>query len=177
MTKLEIGQTYLDRTAKEIKITRAVTSNEEAFAVGYRFEGEYVVKGVNHRREILLFDGNGKNVLNVVSTPSDIVCRLTGISVFDIDIGSQVGDMHGHQITKGTYKDWELSQSFEIPKDMFEPMYDKLGNDKPYSGKTGYVVSTTEDVRGNASAILIIYEYDGAFRCAHLIAPEWKLFI
>ncbi len=104
--------------------------------------------------------------------------KLDGtVSFDDITLGDIVGDMHGHQILSGKFKDWEMHSPFELTEDMFTDMWVKLNVNKPVSNKMGYIVSAVEDVYGNASQLMVIYQYDFAYHCTFMIAPQWKKLI
>jgi hypothetical protein len=177
MPTLQLGKIHLDRQGNEVLITRALTASDRGYARGFRFEGTQENKGNGISSIVRLYSSTGATIPEIVSTPEDLVHVLNGIPFHEIEPGMMIGDMHGHEVGKGRFSDWEVNVSFEIEKETFQGMYEKLPVDKPFSGKQGYIVSATEDVRGNASALLIIYNYDSEYRIAHLIAPEWKTLI
>jgi hypothetical protein len=181
MAKLQVGRTYSTREGLLFTITKTVAPDTTSYGRGYRFQG--VSADINSTPDFItnytvMWDGNGSWSFGMpnVSSTYDLTHEIVSVSIHDIVYGESVGDMHMHEVGKGSFSAWKLTLGFEISRTQFQGMYNELTNTagRPFGGKQGYIVSATENDDGNVTAILIIYEYDGSFRCATLVAPEPK---
>lgn len=170
MVKVELNKTYVARNGSKFFVRKAVADGL-MFDKGYRFEAKSVVGDMDSPTQIsttILVNELGKHNLDMHSTPYDLV-RLY---IDEVIPGDVLGDIHGHELTSGDFKGWEVYSPFEITSDMFYGMLEKLPtNGELIQNKMARAVSTIIGITDEVNGILVIYLYDHAHYCAMVYRP------
>jgi hypothetical protein len=98
-------------------------------------------------------------------------------NIFDDEVqpGYVLCELHCHETTRwGKAGAYTSHDPFPIDRDTYEVMISKTPVDpRMVMNKFAVVISATESVDGEASAILVVYAYDHSYYCGMLFADKY----
>jgi hypothetical protein len=108
---------------------------------------------------------------------TDTEKKAKKLTTEDVQVGSFVAEMHGHETNSGILKGWKVTNLFEISEGMAAAMLQKLREEteskKLPVNKYAYAVGVFERLSDDiVTSVLVVYIYDHQYYIATLQLPS-----